>query len=298
MGLKEYTSNPEKFKNLLAMPVQILMNIVAMPAFILAWYVAFTNWRPTRGDWWQADFIFFDNFIRMFSDEYFIGAISRTLFILVVVVSIEFLIGFGLAYILSGDFLGKKVTITVILLPMMVVPAVGGFIFYLMFLQTGPVNALISLITGTEFTLAWFNYPGTALLTIMLTDIWQWTPFMFLIFISSMLALPPDPINAAYVLGASRAYTFRRVAIPMLRTPILIAIILRSIEAFKIFDYVYVMTQGGPGYTTQTISIYLYEFGFKYARFGYVTAQSLLIMVTMGIVAWYAVKPLRGAGQT
>jgi multiple sugar transport system permease protein len=83
----------------------------------------------------------------------------------------------------------------------------------------------------------------------------------------------------------------------MLRTPILIAIILRSIEAFKIFDYVYVMTQGGPGYTTQTISIYLYEFGFKYARFGYVTAQSLLIMVTMGIVAWYAVKPLRGAGQ-
>jgi len=180
---------------------------------------------------------------------------------------------------------------------MMVVPAVGGFIFYLMFLQTGPVNALISLITGTEFTLAWFNYPGTALLTIMLTDIWQWTPFMFLIFISSMLALPPDPINAAYVLGASRAYTFRRVAIPMLRTPILIAIILRSIEAFKIFDYVYVMTQGGPGYTTQTISIYLYEFGFKYARFGYVTAQSLLIMVTMGIVAWYAVKPLRGAGQ-
>lgn len=91
------------------MPVQILMNLVAMPAFILAWYVAFTNWRPIRGDWWQADFIFFDNFIRMFSDEYFIGAIGRTLFILVVVVSIEFLIGFGLAiqrYLVRGFTFG------------------------------------------------------------------------------------------------------------------------------------------------------------------------------------------------
>jgi multiple sugar transport system permease protein len=109
-----------------------------------------------------------------------------------------------------------------------------------------------------------------------------------------MLALPQDPINAAYVLGASRGYTFRRVMLPMLRTPIMIALILRSIEAFKIFDYVYMMTKGGPGYTTQTISMYLYEWGFKYIRFGYVTSASLLIFITMAIIGWYASKPLRG----
>jgi multiple sugar transport system permease protein len=293
-GLRDWVTIPEKFSTFLTMPVQIVMNIVAMPAFILTWYVGFTNWSPAAGDWWEADFIFFSNFIKMFGDQYFIGAIARTLLIVGICVPIEFLLGFLLAYVLSGDFIGKKVAITMILVPMMVVPAVGGYIFYLMFLESGAVNGLISLLLQSNFKLAWLNKPNTALVAIMLTDIWQWTPFMFLIFISSMLALPQDPINAAYVLGASRGYTFWRVMLPMLRTPIMIAVILRSIECFKIFDYVFVMTRGGPGYTTQTISMYLYEWGFKYIRFGYVTAESLLIFITMAIVGWYASKPLRG----
>ncbi|WP_455276418.1 carbohydrate ABC transporter permease [[Eubacterium] cellulosolvens] len=293
-GLRDWITIPEKFKNLLTMPVQLVMNIVAMPAFALMWYVAFTNWSPAAGDWWEAQFILFNNFIKLASDQYFIDAILRTLLIVGICVPIEFALGFLLAYVLSGDFIGKKVAITIILVPMMVVPAVGGYIFYLMFLEYGPVNALLSIVTGTDFRIAWFNQPNTALISIMLTDIWQWTPFMFLIFISSMLALPQDPINAAYVLGASRGYTFRRVMLPMLKTPIMIALILRSIEAFKIFDYIYIMTRGGPGYTTQTISMYLYEWGFKYIRFGYVTSASVIIFLTMVIIGWYASKPLRG----
>jgi len=287
--------NPEKLSLALLLPLQIVMNSVAMLPFALAWYVGFTDWTPTTvSNFWEANFVGPSNFITYLSDAFFGEAVLRTLFIVAVVVPVEFALGFMLAYVFSGEFRGKKIATTIVLVPMMVVPAVGGYMFYLIFLESGPVNGFLKFVLGEQAGMAFLNYPATALMAVMLADIWQWTPFIFLIMVSSFLSLPQDPINAAYVLGASRGYTFRHVVLPMLKRPMIIALILRGIEALKIFDGVYIMTRGGPGTSTQTISMYLYEWGFKYFRYGYVTSESLTILIVLAIAGWYLVKPLRG----
>jgi multiple sugar transport system permease protein len=270
------------------------MNVTAMIPFALTWYVGMTNWTPQfTTNWWEATFIGPYAFLMVLQDELFVQAVQRTLFISAVVVPIEFLLGFLIAYAFSGNFFGKRFLTLVIVAPMMVVPAVGGWTFFLMFVESGPVNGLLSLITGSTVMIPWLTNQTYALLTIMIVDIWQWTPFIFLIMSAALLGLPQEPVNAAYVLGATKWYTFRKVALPMLKRPMIIALILRAIESLKIFDYPYMMTGGGPGHATMTISMQLYESGFKYLKYGSTATQALLILITLIIVGRYAVKPLR-----
>ena len=295
MALSDWFRIPEKFSTLMIIPVQIVMNFTAMIPFALTWYVGMTNWQPQITPFfWEAQFVGIQNFLKIPGDDLFVASLARTLLIVAVCVPVEFLLGFGQAYVLSRNFRGRQAIRVIAIVPMMMVPIVTGYVFYLMFIPTGPVSSFINLITGRTEPILFFADPNLALMTIMLADIWQWTPFIFLIFISSILALPQDPINAAYVLGASRGYTFRRVMLPMLKTPIMIALILRSIECFKVMELPWIMTQGGPGYSTFTIQMHLYESAFKYLKYGFTNAQSLTIFITMIIIGWYASKPLRG----
>jgi len=295
-GINSWFRDPKKFKIILQIPIQVIMNFTAMIPFALTWYVGMTNWlAQITIDWWRAPFIGPYNFVRAVQDELFLQAIARTLFISAVSVSLSFVLGFVMAYVLSGNFFGKKFYTLVAVVPMMVVPAAGGYVFYLMFVESGPINGILQILGATSKPIPFLNNPSWALLSVILADLWQWTPFIFLIMSASLLSLPQDPINAAYVLGAKKWYTFRHVILPMLRRPMMIAVLLRAIESLKIFDYPYMMTGGGPGYATQTISMNLYESGFKYLKYGVTAAQSLLILITLIIVGLYAVKPLRAA---
>jgi multiple sugar transport system permease protein len=293
-GLSSWFREPGKFKILLILPVQIVMNFTAIIPFALTWYVGMTNWVPQLTiDWWRADFIGPIAFVKVIQDQIFLQSVARTLFISAVCVPVECILGFALAYVLTGNFFGKRFFNLVAVVPLMVVPAAGGYVFYLMFVESGPINGILKMIGVTP--IPFLSSPSWALIAVMLADIWQWTPFIFLIMSAALLSLPQDPINAAYVLGASKWYAFRRVILPMLKRPMMIAIILRGIESLKLFDYPYMMTQGGPGYATQTITMNLYESGFKYLKYGFTATESLVIFITCIVVAWYAVKPLRAA---
>jgi len=293
--LTDWFRVPQKFKTLLIIPVQIIMNFTAMIPFALTWYVGMTDWTPQfTTNWWEATFIGPVSFLKVANDTLFLEAILRTLTISAVVVPVEFMLGFTMAYVFSGRFFGKKFLTLALVAPMMVIPAVGGWTFFLMFVESGPVNGILSMLTGSKVSIPWLTNPTYALLTIMLVDIWQWTPFIFLIMSAALLSVPQEPINAAYVLGATKWYTFRKVTLPMLKRPMIIALILRAIESLKIFDYPYMITGGGPGHATMTISMQLYESGFKYLKYGSTTTESLVILIALIIVGWYAVKPLRG----
>ena len=113
----------------------------------------------------------------------------------------------------------------------------------------------------------------------MIVDIWQWTPLMFLIFLSGLAALPEDQMNAARILGASFWHQLRHLVLPMMKPIILIAIIIRAIEAFKLFDPIYLMTQGGPGEATTNISIYLYDETFEAVRWGYASSVAIIVLI-------------------
>ena len=293
-GLKEWSNDIEKFPTIMMIPISMMLNLIAIfPLFILA-YAAMTNWSPSTGTWWTADLIWGGNLVRMAGDHIFQASLARTALVVLVATTFEFVFGFILALIFVEEFRGRRILISIFLLPMMVIPAVSGYMFYMMFQTAGPINEVVSVIIGSPFTFAWLAKPDFAFMAIILMDVWQWTPFMFLIMLSGLLALPPDPINAARVLGASELTTFRRVAMPMMKRIIIIALILRSIECFKLMDGVYIMTYGGPGYATQTISMWIYEAAFKYLDYGYVSQIALMLFVGIGVISWFALKPMRG----
>lgn len=282
----------------LVIPAQLLMAfIIAFPAAV-AIYVAFTGWSPITGAaWWQAYqfWIWLGNYGEVLSSVSFWLALWRTLLITTVSVSAELVLGFGLALLFVNPFRGRSFLTVLFLLPMMVVPAVTGFIFLMLFQTDGPINAALTGLLHRPIQVSWLENPSVAIWPIVVADIWQWTPLMFLIFLSGLVALPEEQLNAARLLGAGFWARLWRLVIPMMKPIILIALVIRAIETFKIFDAAWLLTRGGPGEATTTISILLYRQTFIDARWGYATAAAILVLILVSIVSLRAVRPIERA---
>jgi multiple sugar transport system permease protein len=178
------------------------------------------------------------------------------------------------------------------LLPMMVVPAVSGFIFSMLFQTDGPINSLLSAVLPGSVHVHWLDDPSVALWSVTIVDIWQWTPLMFLILLSALISLPEDQLNQARILDANFWFQLRKVILPMMKPVIIIALIIRVIETFKLFDATWLLTQGGPGDATSTISVYLYRQTFENARWGYASAAAIIVLIMVSIGAIFAVRPI------
>lgn len=280
------------FKVTLVTPMQLLLTFLLMPPFAIVIYLAFVNWQPILGGWTEAPFAGVSNFVRLFSDPRFYEALARTVVIVILAVGLEFLFGLGLALLFSREFRGKRIFTSVILYPMMLPWVVVGFTFYLLFLDHGPVNYALMRVFGPGAMISWFRSSTSAIAAIITGDVWQWTPFMFLIFYSGLGALPKEPREAAMTLGATPFQIFRYVTFPMLKPVILVAVVIRALECFKIFDLVYIMTGGGPGVSTETLSLYIYRVAFKYGQLSYAAAVAVVVLVTISLVTRFAVRPL------
>lgn len=286
---------PRSIGYLATIPLNLLLNVVLMIPFAIMIYLAFLKWSPLMGiNWWQASFAGISNFITAFSDSRFVLALQRTAIYTVVVVSIEFFLGLLLAYLLLDEFKGKRVILSIIIYPLMLPPVVVATVFYLMFQPYGPVNNIfLKAILGEAATrLYWFLNPTTAFVSLIIADIWQWTPFVFLIMYSALSAVPKRLIEAAQVLGASSFTIFWRIRLPLIKPLIVVALVLRALEAFKMFDYAYIMTGGGPGTNTETISMYIYRVAIQYSDISYAAAMSLIILLILAIIIrifiWYS----------
>ncbi len=282
-----------KFNVLLILPLQVVLNFVLIVPFALAIYLSLTNWSPITGAWYQAPIVGGQNYVQILSLPRFQDAILNTLVIVGGAVTLEFAIGLVLALaFFSWEFRGKSVFASIFLVPMMVIPAISGFTFQTIFASQGALNDVLTRLSGTTVAVDWLHVPWSALLAVILADVWQWTPFMFLLLYAGMTALPSDPIRAARVMGASERQIFRRIMLPLLKPIITIALIIRSLEAFKIFDVPFIMTQGGPGTTTETVSIFLYKYAIEFARVAYASAGAIVIFVAIVIVTLWASRPL------
>jgi multiple sugar transport system permease protein len=277
----------------LIVPVEcFLLFLLIVPSLISIW-LSFVDWQPTFGiPIYEAPFVGFENFIELFSDKRFIMALLRTFFVTGVAVSAEFLIGLGLAVLCEKEFPMRKFFVLCLLMPMMLVPLVVGNNFYLLFQPMGPINDIISRIIGSNFKFDWLASPDFAIIPILLSEIWHWYPLMFLIMLSGLRAMPPNQLRAADVLGSSKLQTFFRIKIPQLVPVILIAIVIRCMEVFKMFDEVSILTKGGPGTVTETISFYMYKIGLKDFRFSYVSAGAWIVLIVCVIIFSLLLKPL------
>jgi len=284
---------PKSIKVLSSLPLNLLLNGVLIVPFIIMIYLAFLKWSPLMGmNWWEAPFYGLQNFARAVSDARFLSALGRTALFVAVSVPLEFVLGLTLAYFMQREFVGKKYTVSLLIYPLMLPPVVVATVFYLFFQPYGPVNNIFLkyLVGEKALDIYWFLDRNLAFITIIIAEIWQWTPFMFLILYSGLSAVPKRLVEAAEVLGASEWKIFWKIRLPLIKQLITIAIILRCLEAFKVFDYIYVMTGGGPGTATESISLYIYRLAIMYSDISYAAAVSLIVLAIIFAVSRIAIK--------
>src|SRR5262245_50316819 len=195
----------------------------------------------------------------------------------------------------------RRLYITIFLVPMMVVPVVVGYNFSMIYVDSGPLNQLLAPLTsllGADPRIRWLSHPVAAQWAIILADVWQWTSLTFLIFLSGFAALPKQLINAARVMGASPSQIFFRVQLPLLTPAIAIAVVIRSMEALKMFDPVVLLTFGGPGTSTQTVAYFLWEQVWQFNKFSFGAAASILLLFVFSFLIFAGIYTLirqRGA---
>ncbi len=266
----------------LVLPAQLtLLAVVLVPTLLVLW-LSVTDWQPTSGvRWFDAEYIGFYNFSDLFFDERFVNAALRTLTVVVVCVSAELLIALGLALLFLDEWPWKRLAVSVLILPMMIVPVDAANAFFMLFNDHGPINHLLSLAAGRPVTYAWLADPDWAIVPIVLAEIWQWTPLMFLLVLAGLTNLPRNQLRAAVALGASPVRILFKIMLPLAAPVMVLALIIRSIETFKIFDPVYILTRGGPGAATETLSMFMYNGAFVYFRIGYIAAAALLVLIAV-----------------
>ena len=212
----------------MTIPAQLLLVfIVTFPALMLI-YLSLTWWGPLDGTTWIYAFEslnWFDNYVEIFQDGRLWGSVGRTFLIMAVVVPIEFLLGLGLATLFVDRFHGKRIFYVILLMPMMIVPSVAGYMFFMLFQSNGPINQIISGISGLDFDVVWLGHPIRSMIAIMVADIWQWTPLMFLILLAGIISVPEDQLKAATLLGANWFHKFWRIVLPRMKIVMVIALV-------------------------------------------------------------------------
>jgi len=281
-----------RFARLLALPGQAIAVVVLVLPLVVALAMSFTDWTPTRGSLREASWVGALNYEELLVwDTRFLEAVARTLAITAVCLSVEFALGLGLAVIFSREFRGKSVLFSVLLTPMMVMPIVVGYTFWMLFQSDGPINQVLDLLFG--IAPQWFRSPGLAWTAVIVTEVWHWTPLFFLILLSGLNSLPQNPIRAAVILGASRRQVFWRVVLPMLSPVIRVAFVIRFIEVIKLFDEVFMLTRGGPSTATETISLYIYKVAFQDFQLAYSAAAAFLVLFGTLLLVHLLMTPMR-----
>jgi multiple sugar transport system permease protein len=282
------------FNVALVLPAQLTMLAVVLAPTLIAIWLSLTDWQPTNGTpWYEAEFYWFWNFNDLWFDTRFINSLWRTALVVAVAVGFELVIALGLALLFLDEWPWRKLAVSVLILPMMIVPVDAANAFFMLFNDRGPINHLIGLVTGTDFQFSWLSDPDWALAPIIACEVWQWTPLMFLLLLTGLMNLPQNQVRAAQALGASRMRIFFRIMLPLLTPVILVALLIRGIETFKIFDAIYILTRGGPGASTETISMYMYNGAFVFFRIGYIAAAALIVLVLVVSICLALARPLK-----
>jgi multiple sugar transport system permease protein len=283
----------QRLGTFLTLPTQILLAFIVIFPLLMELYISLSSWTPLDGRNWLFAYQYWsglDNYWELITNTRFWQSIGRTLFIMAICVPVELLLGLGLALLFAGEFRGKRLFYSIMLMPMMVVPAVAGYMFFMLFQSGGPINDILSTLSGGPVSIAWLSRSNLALAAVMIADVWQWTPLMFLILLAGLLGVPEDQLRMATLLGAGPWWRFRLIVLPRIRAILLIALAIRTIEIFKVFDTLYIMTAGGPGVSTETISVYIYKVTMEELQWSYVAAIALVILVALSALAAPAIK--------
>ncbi len=264
-------------------PVLLLLPLVAL-MLVLSGYpvlrlipLSFSSFGFTGSEFTES-FTGLDNVRRMFNDRDLPVIIRNTLVFVVVSVVVEFLLALGLVIAVNRENRVTNVLKAIFVLPILVPPIVIDTVWRLMY--NPDIGIINQILTGIGLPRQnWLSDPDAALFAIIAVDVWHWTSFVFLILLAGMQAIPREPVEAAQVDGASSWQLLTTVTLPLLRPAMFVAILFRTVFAFKVFDEVFLLTSGGPGNSTEVLSLYIYRVEFRFTDFGYGALLSLLTIL-------------------
>lgn len=278
---------------LLAPMLLVMFLLTGWPLFRTIW-LSFTDAALIGSDG-AANLIGFDNYLYALTDPDFVASIGRTLYFTVVSVVIEGVIGVLVALLLNQRFYGRNVLRVLVILPWALPTIVNAMMWRLNFNPDyGSINALLTQLGVMDHYRSWLGTPTSALNAVMLADIWKNYPLVTLLVLAAMQSIPDDLYEAARLDGASALRRFRAITLPAIAGPLSVALVLRTIDAFKIFDIIYVMTRGGPVDSTKTLSFFVYQESFSYLRAGSGAAYAILMTLMCSLlIAIYMLMLLR-----
>lgn len=268
-----------------------LIAIVIFPTIFL-WYVSLTNYDLSMG-WEQKSFVGLRNFsFLFFEDKDFWHSLKISLLFAGITVGLEFILGLGIALLFHRRVWGKRIWMSCLILPMVITPTIISLIWKLMLnTEYGVLNFILSQLGLGKVN--WLG-PREAFWSLILVDVWEWTPFVALILYAGLQALPQEPYEAAIVDGANSGQIFFYLTLPLLRPMIVIALLLRSIDALKMFDVVYGLTQGGPGNATELMSLHIYRLGFRHTNWiGRASANAVILLFLSTLLTTVLLRTLR-----
>jgi multiple sugar transport system permease protein len=267
--------------------VAILLVFTVYPLIYNIW-LSFHEYVPRKR---ALEYVGTQNWVQLWNDARFWQSLTITFIYFAVALAFELVLGMAIALLLDNDGFGFGFLRGVLTMTLVIPPAIAGMMFLLMQdPQFGVISYFLQWAGLLDPARPILATASTALAGVLLPEIWQWTPFMVLIFLAGLRALPREPYEAAMIDGASSLQIFRRITLPMMAKVIAIAVLIRGIDLFRVFDYVFVMTSGGPGTSTYTLSLYAWQQTFSFVKWGYGATLSLVTLAIILAVASLFIK--------
>lgn len=229
-------------------------------------------------------FVGVQNYVDLASNEAFLNSLAVTGKFIGIAVSVEFLLGFGIALLLNKKIKLRGLWQTLILIPMILSPTVIGLIWRLLYAPNGLLDYIAAPLTGGA-NVGWISETSVALYSVILTDIWQWTPLVVLVLFAGLQSVPDDIREAAIMDGASVRQRFLHITLPYLKSLIVLVLIIRLVDALRVFAKVFILTRGGPSSATNVISMQMYRTAFRFNNFGEASAMAVSLLVLVLILA-------------
>ncbi|HEV7256680.1 MAG TPA: sugar ABC transporter permease [Bosea sp. (in: a-proteobacteria)] len=271
---------------LFAAPAVLVVATVIVFPWLFTLYMSGHDWKIGAG----PEFVGLANFAELFRDARFIESMGHTFYFTSLAVVLPIVFGTAAALVFHREFPFRGVLRTIFVMPMMATPVAVALVWTMMFHpQLGVLNYLLSLVgIGPS---AWVYSPDTVIPTLILVEVWHWTPLVMLIVLGGLAGLPREPYESALIDGANDWHMFRHITLPLVWPFIMVAIVIRTIDALKAFDTIFVITQGGPGTASETLNIFLYLQAFQFYKIGYASAVVVIffvIIIMLSLLLLYA----------
>ena len=276
------------FKYQLIAPSIFILLLIGIFPLIYTLLVSFQGITMMDND---TSFHGLQNYIVLGTDTRLWEALLHTIIFTCIALPIELLLGLLMAQLFIDKLPGRQIFVALLVLPVVVAPVVSGATWSLLLdTRFGPINQILGWFTGEEVTLLWTINPDLVYPSILAAEIWQWTPFMFLLLLAALSAVDKSQLEAASIDGAGYWTTFFKIVLPAIWPVMAVAILIRGLDLFRLFDIVWALTRGGPGTMTETISIFTYVKGFQQFETSYTGAVALLIIVLLSVLVITALK--------